>query len=128
MERGFIVARAGTALGDAMMPDHIDDVRPIVVERRADRRTDPAAVRTWLAARTNPDVHVEKFVESRLVICRDQDLLSLAFARLKRHRAGAAVVFRGTARPASTMWSVSSPSAPSRRGDQKLRGSRACEE
>ena len=42
------------------------------------------------------------FVESRLVICRDQDLLSLVFARLKRHRAGAAIVFRGTARPRIT--------------------------
>jgi len=50
-------------------------------------------------SRTNPDVKVEKFVESRIVICRDQDLLSMAFARLKRHRAGAAIVFRGTARP-----------------------------
>jgi CIC family chloride channel protein len=33
------------------------------------------------------------------VICRDEDLLSLVFARLKRHRAGAAIVFRGRARP-----------------------------
>ena len=100
MERGFIVARAGTALKDAMLPDDIDDVRPIVVER--DGRIVgliPPRSGLWVEARTNPDVQVEKFVESRLVICRDQDLLSLAFARLKRHRAGAAVVFRGTARP-----------------------------
>ena len=33
------------------------------------------------------------------MVCRDEDLLSLAFARLKRHRAGAAVVFRGMVRP-----------------------------
>ena len=103
MERGFIVARAGTTLRDAMLPDDIDDVRPIVVER--DGRIVgliPPRSGLWLEVRTNPDVRVEKFVESRLVICRDQDLLSLAFARLKRHRAGAAVVFRGTSRPRIT--------------------------
>ena len=33
MERGFIVAKAGTTLKEAMLPDDIDDVRPIVVER-----------------------------------------------------------------------------------------------
>jgi CIC family chloride channel protein len=103
MERGFIVARAGTTLRDAMLPDDIDDVRPIVVEREG-RIVGliPPRSGLWLEVRTNPDVRVEKFVESRLVICRDQDLLSLAFARLKRHRAGAAVVFRGTARPRIT--------------------------
>ena len=103
METGFIVARAGTTLRDAMLPEDIDDVRPIVVER--DGRIVgliPPRSGLWLEARTNPDVRVEKFVENRLVICRDQDLLSLAFARLKRHRAGAAVVFRGTARPRIT--------------------------
>jgi chloride channel protein, CIC family len=100
MERGFIVASAGTTLRNAMLPDDIDDVRPIVVERGG-RIVGliPPRSGLWLEARTNPDVRVEKFVESRLVICRDQDLLSMAFARLKRHRAGAAVVFRGTTRP-----------------------------
>ena len=53
----------------------------------------------WLESRTNPDLQVEDYVEGRLVICRDEDLLSLVFARLKRHRAGAAIVFKGTARP-----------------------------
>jgi chloride channel protein, CIC family len=100
MERGFIVASAGTTLRDAIVPDDIEDVRPIVVERggRVVGLIPPRSG-LWLEARTNPDVMVEKYVESRLVICRDQDLLSLAFARLKRHRAGAAIVFRGTARP-----------------------------
>jgi CIC family chloride channel protein len=100
MERRFIVAKAGTTLKDAMLPEDIDDVRAIVVEH--DGRIVgliPPRSGLWLEARTNPDVSVERFVERRLVICRDQDLLSLAFARLKRHRAGAAVVFRGTARP-----------------------------
>jgi CIC family chloride channel protein len=42
---------------------------------------------------------VERFVEKRMVICRDQDLLSLVFVRLKRHRSGAAIVFQGAHRP-----------------------------
>ncbi len=100
MERGFIVASAGTTLREAIVPDDIEDVRPIVVERggRVVGLIPPRSG-LWLEARTNPDVRVEKYVESRLVICRDQDLLSLVFARLKRHGAGAAIVFRGTARP-----------------------------
>jgi CIC family chloride channel protein len=100
MERRFIVAKAGTTLKEAMLPDDIDDVRAIIVEREG-RIVGliPPRSGLWLEARTNPEVRVEKFVESRIVICRDQDLLSLAFARLKRHRAGAAVVFSGTSRP-----------------------------
>jgi chloride channel protein, CIC family len=100
MERRFIVAKAGTTLEDAMLPEDIDDVRAILVEREG-RIVGLVPPRSglWLEARANPEVSVERFVERRLVICRDQDLLSLAFARLKRHRAGAAVVFRGTARP-----------------------------
>ena len=100
MERGFIVASAGTMLKDAILPDDIDDVRPIVVEREG-RIVGliPPRSGLWLEAGTNPDVRVEKFVEGRLVICREQDLLSLALARLKRHRAGAAIVYRGPARP-----------------------------
>ncbi|MCA6123025.1 chloride channel protein [Bradyrhizobium sp. WSM 1704] len=100
MEKKFIVARAGTTLRQAIVPDDIDDVRAIVVEREG-RIVGliPPRSGLWLKASSNPDVPVERYVESRLVICRDQDLLSLAFARLKRHRAGAAIVFRGTARP-----------------------------
>jgi chloride channel protein, CIC family len=100
MERRFIVAKAGTTLKQAMLPEDIDDVSAIVVER--DGRIVglvPPRSGLWLESRTNPDVQVERYVESRLVICREEDLLSMAFARLKRHRAGAAVVFRGTSRP-----------------------------
>ena len=53
----------------------------------------------WRETQSNPNLLVEKFVESRAVICRDVDLLSLVFARLKRHRSGAAIVFRGVNRP-----------------------------
>jgi chloride channel protein, CIC family len=100
MERRFIVARAGTTLKQAMLPEDIDDVSAIIVERDG-RIVGLVPLRSglWLQSRTNPDVLVESYVERRLVICRDQDLLSMAFARLKRHRAGAAVVFRGTGRP-----------------------------
>jgi CIC family chloride channel protein len=34
-----------------------------------------------------------------MVVCRDVDVLSLVFARLRRHRASAAIVFAGNARP-----------------------------
>ena len=34
-----------------------------------------------------------------MAVCRDVDLLSLVFARLRRHRASAAIVFSGSARP-----------------------------
>ena len=33
------------------------------------------------------------------MICRDVDLLSLVFARLRRHRSGAAIIFHGVERP-----------------------------
>ena len=46
-------------------------------------------------------------------ICRDTDLLSLVLARLKRHRAGAAIVFHGADRPRARDSSASSPSARS---------------
>lgn len=100
MEKKFIVASAGTTLRQAMLPEDIDDVRAILVERGG-RIVGliPPRSGLWLEARSNPDVLVERYVERRLVICRDEDLLSLAFARLKRHRAGAAIVFRGTGRP-----------------------------
>ena len=100
MERRFIIARAGMTLKEAMSPDDVDDVRAIVVEREG-RIVGLVPPRSglWLEAGTNPEVLVEKFVESHLVVCRDQDLLSMVFSRLKRRRAGAAIVFRGKTRP-----------------------------
>jgi CIC family chloride channel protein len=53
----------------------------------------------WLESQSNPNLLVERYVESRAVICRDVDLLSLVFARLKRHRSGAAIIFHGVKRP-----------------------------
>jgi chloride channel protein, CIC family len=100
MEQRFIVAKAGTTLGEAMVADDKDDLRAIIVEREG-RIVGliPPRSGLWRESRTNPDLLIESFVESRIVICRDIDLLSLVFARLKRHRSGAAIVFRGVARP-----------------------------
>ena len=100
MEQRFIVAKAGTTLREAMSTD--DNRRPArhLVEREG-RIVGliPPRSGLWRESRTNPDLLIESFVESRIVICRDIDLLSLVFARLKRHRAGAAIMFRGVARP-----------------------------
>jgi chloride channel protein, CIC family len=100
MERRFVVASAGTTLKQAMATEDTDDARAIVVEREG-RIVGliPPRSSLWVRSQINPDVLVERFAERRLVICRDQDLLSLVLARLKRHRAGAAIVFRGNLRP-----------------------------
>jgi CIC family chloride channel protein len=100
MERSFIVAQAATTLKEAMLPEDIDDLRAIVVGREG-RIVGliPPRSGLWLESRTAPDVLVERYIESHLVLCREDDLLSMVFARLKRRGAGAAIVFRGTSRP-----------------------------
>ena len=100
MERRFIVAKAGTTLQDAMVAEDTDDLRAIIVEREG-RIVGliPPRSGLWLESRTDPTLLVERFVESQVVICRDIDLLSLVFARLKRHSSGAAIIFRGVDRP-----------------------------
>jgi chloride channel protein, CIC family len=100
MERRFILAKAGTSLKDTISAEDNDDLRAIIVER--DGRIVgliPPRSGLWRESQRNPNLLVEGFVESRAVICRDVDLLSLVFARLKRHRAGAAIVFGGVNRP-----------------------------
>ena len=100
MERRFIVAKAGTTLKEAMVAEDKDDLRAIIVEREGRIvRLIPPRSGLWREARTDPDLLVERFVESRMVVCRDVDLLSLVFARLKRHRSGAAIIFHGVDRP-----------------------------
>jgi CIC family chloride channel protein len=100
MERRFIVARAGTTLKQALPAEDTDDARAIVVERD-DRIVGLVPPRSglWMESQINPDLLIETFAERRIVICRDEDLLSLVFARLKRHGAGAAIVFQGDGRP-----------------------------
>jgi chloride channel protein, CIC family len=100
MEKRFIVATAGTTLRESMAWEDVDDLRAIIVER--DGRLVgliPPRSGLWRESVRNPDRMVDDFVEKRLVICRDVDLLSLALARLKRHRSGAAIVFHGEHRP-----------------------------
>jgi chloride channel protein, CIC family len=100
MERRFILAKAGTTLQQAIDAEDNDDLRAIIVEREG-RIVGliPPRSGLWRESQGNPNLKVERFVESRAVICRDVDLLSLVFARLKRHRSGAAIVFSGVGRP-----------------------------
>jgi CIC family chloride channel protein len=101
MERRFIIAKAGTSLKDTIsLEEDTDDLRAIIVEREG-RIVGliPPRSGLWRESQGNPNLLVERFVEGRAVICRDVDLLSLVFARLKRHRSGAAIVFRGVNRP-----------------------------
>jgi CIC family chloride channel protein len=101
MERRFIIAKAGTSLIDIISLDKkTDDTRAIIVEREGRIiGLIPPRSGLWRESQSNPNLLVERFIESRALICRDVDLLSLVFARLKRHRSGAAIVFRGVNRP-----------------------------
>ena len=100
MERRFILATAGTTLKQAINSEATDDLRAIIVERQG-RIVGliPPRSGLWLESQSNPNLLVENFVESRAVICRDVDLLGFVFGILKRHRSGAAIVFRGVDRP-----------------------------
>jgi len=100
MERRFILAKAGTTLKQAIGAEETDDLLAIIVEREG-RIVGliPPRSGLWRESQSNPNLLVERFVESRAVICRDVDLLSLVFTRLKRHRSGAAIVFTGVNRP-----------------------------
>jgi CIC family chloride channel protein len=100
MERAFLLVAAGTPIGQAVAGEIADDLRPIVVEREG-RVVGLAPPRSglWIAAQKAPETPIDRFVEPRMVVCRDVDLLSLVFARLRRRRASAAIVFSGAARP-----------------------------
>jgi CIC family chloride channel protein len=100
MERRFILAKAGATLNEALAADDEDELRAIIVEREG-RIVGLVQPRSglWREARTNPTALVDRFVERRPALCRDTDLLSLALARLKRHRSSAAIVFHGDGRP-----------------------------
>jgi chloride channel protein, CIC family len=100
MERAFLVAAAGTPVGQVVGGEIGDDLQPIVVQR--DGRVvglAPPRSGLWIAAQKSPETLIDQFVEPRMVVCRDVDALSLVLARLRRHRASAAIVFSGNARP-----------------------------
>jgi chloride channel protein, CIC family len=100
MERRFILAEAGSTLRECVDWEDVDDLRAIIVvhEGRIVGLVPPRSG-IWRESVNNPDRPVEDFVEKRIVVCRDVDLLSLVLARLKRHGAGAAIVFHGEHRP-----------------------------
>jgi len=100
MERAFLVVASGTPIGRAFAAETADEVRAIIVEREG-RVVGLAPPRSglWIAVQKDPETPIDRFVEPRLVVCRDVDLLSLVFARLRRRRASAAIVFAGDVRP-----------------------------
>ena len=100
MERRFILAKAGSSLRECMGREDVDDLRAIIVEQEG-RIVGliPPRSGLWRESANNPNRLVDDFIEKRAVVCRDVDLLSLVLARLKRHRAGAAIVFKGEHRP-----------------------------
>ena len=100
MERRFVRAEAGAPLSAALANDETDDLMPVVVERDG-RLVGLVQPRSglWSRYRADPNVKVEDFAETNLVLVRDTDLLSRALARLKRHRASAAIVYTGGGRP-----------------------------
>ena len=100
MERRFILAKAGSTLRECVGWEDIDDLRAIIVEREGRiHGLVPPRSGLWRESVNNPNRLVDDFVEKRAVVCRNIDLLSLVLARLKRHGAGAAIVFTGTHRP-----------------------------
>ena len=123
MERRFILAKAGSTLRECMGWEDVDDLRAIIVEREG-RIVGLVPPRSglWRESVNNPDRPVDDFVEKRPVVCRDVDLLSLVLARLKRHRAGAAIVFHGDASAARRRCRRRHHQARDRRrGDRQLR-------
>jgi chloride channel protein, CIC family len=100
MERRFILAPSASTLRECVGWEDVDDLRAVIVEHEG-RIVGliPPRSGLWRETVNNPDRLVDDFVEKRLVVCRDADLLSLVLARLKRHRAGAAIVFKGAHRP-----------------------------
>ena len=100
MERRFIVAKAGSTLRESIGWEDVDDLRAIVVEREG-RIVGliPPRSGLWREGVSNPGRTVDDFVERRLLVCRATDLLSLVLARLKRRKAGAAIIVGGEGRP-----------------------------
>jgi CIC family chloride channel protein len=100
MERRFLVVKAGTTLKQAMLQEEKDDLRAIIVVRE-DRIVGLISPRSglWRESSENATKLVDDYIDGGIVLCRDIDLLSLALARLKRHRASAAIVVKGADRP-----------------------------
>jgi CIC family chloride channel protein len=100
MERRFLVVEAGTTLRDTMGVEEAEDL-PAVIVVRGERIVGLISPRSglWRASVENPRLPVDDFMDGRLALCREVDLLSLVLARLKRRRASAAIVVKGEERP-----------------------------
>jgi hypothetical protein len=121
---GLILAKAGSTLREAISWEDVDDLRAIVVERKG-RIVGliPPRSGLWRESVSNANRPVDDFVEKTLVICRDINLLSVVLARLKRHRAGAGIVFRGTGAASSARHRRRNhQTGDPRCGDRQLRG------
>ncbi|BDV37151.1 hypothetical protein [Methylocystis bryophila] len=93
MEQTFVLAEAGTILKKAVFGENGEDQRAVVVARDGKiAGLIPPRSKLWLQSRNNPEKLVDEFVEPRLLICREFDLLSRALARWKRHKCDAAIV------------------------------------
>lgn len=100
MEQRFVVTPSGTALRDVIAGEKTDDLPAIIVERDGHiAGLIPPRSGLWREAGLNPEITVDSFVEKQIVLARDVDFLSTVFARLRRHRGGAAIVFEGSNRP-----------------------------
>jgi CIC family chloride channel protein len=100
MEHRFVITTTGTALKDVIAGERAADLSAIIVERNGHIiGLIPPRSGLWREAGLNPEITVDSFMEKRLVLARDVDSLSTIFARLRRHRAGAAIVFEGSHRP-----------------------------
>jgi CIC family chloride channel protein len=100
MERRFVLAKSGSNLADALSADSNDEALAVIVEREGRiAGLVPPRSGLWREYRRNPDAIVDDFMEPQIVLCRNDDLLSVALSRLKRHGAGAAIVYGGHGRP-----------------------------
>ncbi|MEZ5856123.1 MAG: chloride channel protein [Hyphomicrobiaceae bacterium] len=100
MEKQFITTTAGTTLKEVIASANTQDLPAILVEREG-RIVGliPPRSGLWRESGQNPDVLVDQFMEKHLVLCRDTDILSLVFGRLRRRHVGAAIVFEGEHKP-----------------------------
>ena len=97
MERTFARAEAGAKVSD-VLTESAEDLGALLVEREG-RIVGLAPLRHGRWGGLDPDAAVETLVEPQLVVALDTDPLSRVLARLKRHRASAAVVYTGGGRP-----------------------------
>ncbi|MFV0298881.1 MAG: chloride channel protein [Hyphomicrobiaceae bacterium] len=99
MERQFILADGNNTLRETIQGRTTDDLPAIVVHREGRiAGLIPPRSGLWRALSHDPDVSVSQFMETHLVLARDNDLMSEVFRRLRRHHGGAAIVFKSSAR------------------------------